>query len=114
MEEIKIEEVRELKPGSLVMMDGKPYVVVEHPLYGIRLERIKTPEEIEMEKERLRKALSESAKVFGKAVEKVAKSIGESIKEWLEERKKAKEEQETEKIEKMREEKSKEKLWEAM
>jgi len=106
-DEIRIEEIKELKPGSIVMMEGRPYIVREHPLYGIRLERIKTPEEIEKEKEKIRKVLVESARVFGKAVEEVARGLKESISKWLEEREKKR-------LEEMKEGVSKEKISEAI
>lgn len=83
-----VEVIKEKVRTEVTEIEGHPYIVTHyvHPLYGerISLKRIKTPEEIRKERERLVKGASEIAKKLGVATFKVVSWIGREAEEGLE------------------------------
>ncbi|MFQ6055181.1 MAG: hypothetical protein ACE5KE_00310 [Methanosarcinales archaeon] len=80
-------EGERLVEGEITYIEGKPYLVEKHPIYGLRLKRVKTPEEIAEEREKLIKMLEAGAETVGKAVVEEAEKLGHAISEWVKKRK---------------------------
>jgi len=78
-----------LRKGEITFIKGKPYLAEEHAIYGLRLKRIKTPEEIVAEREKIMKM----AQKFGETALEEAEKLGHAIKVWAKKKKARKERQ---------------------